>query len=392
MIYNVKIIIKYVFGFIPVLFATTVAAQDSEDNSAQTHDYKSVEIGGYVSDMPSFISIGSPEAFYWNNLVHNRLNFGWQFAENWRIDAGMRNRFIFGSEYLVQSDEMAKDNGWLNLTWNNYQDRTVVLNSTFDRLNITFERDEWKLQLGRQRINWGQTFVWNPNDIFNTYSFFDFDYTERPGCDAFRATFYHSETASSELASSINRYGKATAALMHHRNWQNIDFQGIVGYFEQTDIVVGGAVTGDYKGLNCRGEISVFKPVNISSDKTIVAASVGLDYIFANSLMLQTEFLYNNASQSGNLTDLLSAEGMSAKRLSVSDKNLFFQASYPLTPRLNSSLSGMYFVDINAFYTGFSIDYSLASNFDLSCIAQYFGTESQNMSVLLAFARIKWSF
>ena len=34
---------------------------------------------------------------------------------------------------------------------------------------------------GRQRINWGQTFVWNVNDVFNAYSYFDFDYKERPG-------------------------------------------------------------------------------------------------------------------------------------------------------------------------------------------------------------------
>ena len=38
-------------------------------------------------------------------------------------------------------------------------------------------------RIGRQRINWGTTTIWNPNDIFNAYNFLDFDYEERPGMD-----------------------------------------------------------------------------------------------------------------------------------------------------------------------------------------------------------------
>jgi hypothetical protein len=340
------------------------------------HAQTKPEIAGYVSAMPSAIWMSNPQDVQWQAPLHNRLNAGWQFAKNWRIDAGMRNRFIID------------------------KDMTDPASAAFDRLYLTFEHEKWKLQLGRQRINWGQTFVWNPNDIFNTYSFFDFDYPERPGCDAFRATYFHSETASSELAASINRDGKITAALLHHWNYRNFDYQLIVGEQAESDIIAGGAWTGDFNGLNFRGEFSVFIPTGDSrlrgNEAATVAASAGADYLFSNSLMLQAEALYNNVNFSGaGLMGLYDAP-LSAKTLSICDWNLFAQASYPLTPRLNTSLSGMYFIDINAYYAGFNIDYSLAENLDLSLIAQYFaatgGSPVGNMNALLGFTRIKYSF
>jgi hypothetical protein len=357
------------------------------------------EFSGYVSDMPSVIWQNQSSDMWWQNLLHNRLNFGWQLSKNWRIDAGMRNRFMTGSEAMLDPASAGFDNGWADLSWNWVTGQKALGNTTFDRLHITFEKDKWKLQLGRQRINWGQTFVWNPNDIFNTYSFFDFDYPERPGCDALRATYFHNETASSELAASLNHDGKLTAALLHHWNWKNFDYQLIAGEQNETDLVVGGAWTGDFNGLNFRGEFSYFHPLeNLADTGGTVALSVGVDYIFSNSLMLQAEVLYNNVGSafSGNGLMGLYAAPLSAKYLSICDWNVFAQASYPVTPRLNASLSGMYFVDIRACYAGLSLDYSVIENLDFSFVTQFFSTVGNsdlgNMQFLLGFARLKYSF
>jgi hypothetical protein len=357
------------------------------------------ELSGYVSEMPSVIWQNQSPDVWWQNLVHNRLNFGWQLSDGWRVDAGMRNRFMTGSEALLNPESVGFDKGWGDLSWNWARGQKAFGNTAFDRLNVTFERDKWKLQLGRQRINWGQTFVWNPNDIFNTYSFFDFDYPERPGGDAFRGTYYHNETASSELAASLNHEGKVTVALLHHWNWRSVDYQLIAGELAEEDVVVGGAWTGDFKGLNFRGEFSYFHPVRHAADTSgTVALAVGADYVFANSLMLQAEVLYNNVGKSfvGNGLMGLYAAPLSAKYLSVCDWNVFAQASYPITPRLNASLSGMYFVDIQSCYAGLSMDYSVAENLDFSFIAQLFSTAGHSnvgdLRFLLGFARLKYSF
>jgi len=392
---------KYILFF--CLIAISATAQD-----------KKLSLSGYVSGMPSLI-VQQPEGNTWGQiLLHNRLNFGWQMSEHFRVDAGMRNRFIAVVETgrapsLLNPESIGYDPGLFDLSWNwmNVETRratSLLANTSFDRLNVTFEKNNWKLQAGRQRINWGQTFVSNPNDIFNTYSFFDFDYPERPGCDAFRTTYYHKATSLSELAVS-SRDNRITAALLHRWNSNNIDYQLIAGLFSETDIVVGGALTSDYKGLNYRSELSYFHPTNGKNNGTI-AVSVGGDYIFSNSLMLQTEILYNNTCtlyevhsiSSGNkngLFDIFSASP-SAKKLSFSDWNIFASASYPITPRLNGSLSGMYFVDFKSCYAGLSLDFSVIENLDFSFIAQNFFTIGNsaigNMQMMMGFVRLKYSF
>jgi hypothetical protein len=362
------------------------------------------ELTGYISGMPSFIMqyptgdwlLPSSE---WQALAHNRLNFSWQISEHFRFDAGVRNRFITGSEAMINPESTSADPGWFDLSWNWAEGKRAIANTSFDRLYVTFEKNKWKLQAGRQRINWGQTFVWNPNDIFNTYSFFDFDYPERPGCDAFRGTYYHSATSSSELAVSANHDNKVTAALLHRWNKRNIDYQLIAGEQGEKDLVIGGALTKDFSGLNFRSEFSYFHPIKKLTDTSgIVAVSVGADYIFSNSLMLQTEVLYNNvdkAFSNNGLMGLYSAP-LSAKYLSICNWNIFVNASYPITPRLNSALSGMYFVDIQSCYAGLSLDYSVIENLDFSLIAQYFSSFDNskigNMKVFLGFVRLKYSF
>ena len=52
------------------------------------------------------------------------------------------------------------------------------LHTMLDRAWIDYTRGKLQLRLGRQRINWGTNLVWNPNDVFNTFSYFDFDYEE----------------------------------------------------------------------------------------------------------------------------------------------------------------------------------------------------------------------
>ncbi len=363
---------------------------------------KEFGFSGYISDMPSVIMENPDSTWMWENLIHNRLNLGFQVNENWRMDVSMHNQLITGN-ILKQpgySESIDFDKGWLDMSWNIINTGNVLLNTTFDRLFVTFEKDKWDLKLGRQRINWGQTLVWNPNDIFNTYSYFDFDYIERPGCDAFRGTYYHNETSSTELAVSVDYSDKVTAAMLHHWNWKNFDYQVIGGILTESDIVVGGACTGDFKGVNLRGEFSYFQPVENFADTTgIVAVSVGADYSFKNSLMLQTEILYNNVGNAFTSARLLSlyTAPLSAKYLSICDWNIFGQASYPFTPRFSGSLSGMYFVEVKSCYAGLSIDYSLLENLDLSFITQYFTSVKQSTTIgdmqsWLGFVRLKYFF
>lgn len=364
-------------------------------NARSQEKVSTFDFSGYITEMPSVIFQDMDTTVWWENLIHNRLNFSWTPINEFSMEMGMRNRFIVSNltDLPGYADAIGFDRGWMDLSWNIIDKDKMLLNTTIDRLFMTFEKGRWNLKIGRQRVNWGQNLVWNPNDIFNTYSYFDFDYVERPGSDAFRGTYYHNETSSTELAVAVNHEKEVTAALLHRWNRKNFDYQVIGGILNQSDVVVGGAWSGDFSGLNFRGECSYFQPTQNFADTTgIIAVSIGVDYIFKNSLMLQTEILYNNVgdifSQLGFLS--LYAAPLSAKYLSICDWTFFGQASYPITPRLTGALSAMLYAEIKSYYLGLSIDYSLLENLDASLIGQFF--QMNHSSTYLGFFRLKYSF
>jgi len=369
----------------------------SINNNAQEN--KNWSLSGYLSEMLSIIMIDPDSALLYENLLHNRLNFEWNPSKNWKLNIGMRNRLIAGNilQYSGYAESISFDKGWVDLSWNVFDEKNMLLSASFDRVFVTFEKDKWNVKLGRQRINWGQTLVWNPNDIFNTYSYFDFDYVERSGCDAVRGAYYHNATSSTELAVSVDYNNDVTAALLHRWNYKETDYQLIGGVLTGNDVLIGGACTGEIGGLNLRGEATYFQPVKNFTDTTgTIGISVGADYVFSNSLMLQSEVLYNNVSSVFKHIGVLGlyAAPLSAKYLSICDWTAFLQASYPVTSRFTGSLSGMYFININTFYVGVNGTFSLSDNWDLSAIVQYFvGNDNQLSSqTAMGFLRLKYSF
>ena len=140
------------------------------------------------------------------------------------------------------------------------------------------------------------------------------------------------------------------------------------------DYVIGTGWSGNIKGSSFRGEVSYFQPKhNFADTSGILVVSLSTDYTFKNSLMLQFEVLYNQNRSSvvSNFVDFYN-ESLSAKNLSFTKVTFMLQGSYPITPLLNVSLSGMYFPKLNWFFLGPSFTYSITENIDFSLIAQSF--------------------
>ena len=383
---------KYIVLFCVIILSKNLFSQEVQKP----------EFSGYVNEMFSMFTENLDDSWYWQNIVHNRLTFGWQPGDCWRIDAGIRNR-LFSGDFLDipgYAKRMETDNGYMDLSWNIMDEKNALLNLTCDRLYFTFEKGRWCLKLGRQRVNWGQTFVWNANDLFNSYSFFDFDYIERPGCDAFRGTYYHDETSFSEVVVSLDNSKKVTAAFLHHGTIKNFDFQVMAGIQSEDDFVIGGAMTGDIRGVNLRGELAYRQPLdNFGKSSGIIEASFGADYLFSNKIMLQGEVMYNNKESIFSLKNILkfvlnpsSANIMTA----MNDWNAVAMVFYPPTDRLSLSLSGMYMSGLETCFAGFIMDYSLWNNLDFSIISQYFTTVGDTIPIdvraWFGFARLKFSF
>jgi hypothetical protein len=203
---------------------------------------KNWSLNGYVKFMQTISFQRIDENWMTDNLIHNRLIFNWNITGNLTFNTQMRNRIFFGetvTNFQQYPDIVDRDNGLADMTFNVFEGKSVFMNSTFDRLYLDYNLGKFQFTVGRQRINWGQTFVWNPNDLFNAYSFFDFDYEEKPGSDAVRIQFYPSYSSKLEVAVKVDSGKNVTAAALYRFNVKGYDIQVLGGYYAGTDFTVG---------------------------------------------------------------------------------------------------------------------------------------------------------
>ena len=366
-----------------------------------------ISLEGYLSDMQTVYRI--PDHWLWENNLHNRLNLdlyptGWLTAS-----IQIRNRLISGNTIRKlpgYAESLGGDQGWIDMSWvhdGNLGDSAgYALSSQMDRLWMQFTFGDLEIKAGRQRINWGQTFVWNPNDIFNSYSYFDVDYPERPGSDALRISYYTGNASTLELAAKIDSSKKVTAAGYIRFNTLGFDIQFLGGIYREEDLVLGTGWSGNLGSAAFRGELSYFRDLDQFRDTTgYLMTSIGFDYTFTNSLMIQVEGLYSAFARELDISSFLQfySGQLDVKNLGFTPWSLFANVTYPISPLLQGGFAAIWYPEWKGVYLGPSLDLSLNSNLDLSLILQHFTAEFEDPSGVssrerdtFGFLRLKWSF
>ncbi len=366
-----------------------------------------IALSGYLSDMQTVYHI--PDYWLWENNLHNRLNLDLYPADWLSASVQVRNRFITGNTIRKlpgYAESVGGDQGWIDMAWANDGElgdsAGYVLTSMVDRLWMQFTFGNLEIKAGRQRINWGQTFVWNPNDIFNSYSYFEVDYPERPGSDALRISYYTGNASTLELAAKIDSADRITAAGYFRFNTFGFDIQLLGGIYQEEDLILGTGWSGNIGSSAFRGELSYFRDLDQFKDTTgYLMTSIGFDYTFSNSLMIQVEGLYSAFARDLDIYSFLQfySGNLDVKNLGFTEWSLFANITYPLTPLINGGFATIWYPEWKGVYLGPSFDLSLNSNFDLSLILQHFTAEFEDPSGArnrenntFGFLRFKWSF
>ncbi len=341
----------------------------------------------------------------WQNIttLTNRLDLRWYPSNNLRFHLGMRNISNYGqmvSDYYPLLNEMAKvDQGYLDLTKMIINEKNLFFYATFDRMNFEYTAGNFVATVGRQRINWGVNLVWNPNDIFNAFNYFDFDYMERPGCDAIHLQYYTGTTSSVEIAVKIDQHEQKTYAAMFKFNKWEYDFQFMTGILNDEDFVFGFGWAGQIEGAGFMGEGSYFRNLdNFKSDKGVFVGSLTANYTFKNNLLVQIAVLCNSdgTTKKAGIGDtfMLSRE-ISAKNFTLAKYSLNGTVSYPITPLIKTDFSVVLNPSDKSAYFGPSVDISLTDNIGFLVMGQIFsgknGTEFGNYGTMV-FSRLKWTF
>ena len=362
------------------------------------------ELSGYVKDLRTLFFVDGMDSVLTDNLLHNRLNFQWYAHEHLTVRLELRNRIFYG-ELVRQIPDFGElpdvNNDFFDLSFNLIDARSLVFNTTIDRAYLEYNKNDWEIRVGRQRINWGINLAWNPNDVFNAYSFFDFDYEERPGSDAIRIKKYTGIASSVEVAASITDDidDWVMAGLWKINKW-DYDFQFLAGKARQ-DIVLGAGWAGSIKDAGFKGELTWFRPLD--SDKQgafeTFLASLSADYSFGSGLYFNASFLINTGLETttnNGTFNTLNFDRLDTKRVLPFPYATFLQATYPINPLLTAAFSWMTFPGEEAFFVNPTITASVFSNVDLDVIGQIFYEkqpgEGYEASSPALFLRVKWSF
>ena len=387
---------KLRLSLVLLLISSLCFAQEAEQKQ------KKFTMKGYLKDMASFNWYG--DSLLFQNLIHNRLNFAGYLNKEFTVVAELRSRIITGDfvQRVPGYDRLIdSNNDYFDLSINAGNSSTI-LNIMADRFYVQWTKNNWEIKAGRQRINWGVNLAWNPNDWFNAYSFFDFDYEERPGSDAIRISRYTGVASSIEVAAKMaETTDQFVGAAMWKFNKKNYDWQFMAG-FAQGDLALGSGWAGNLGLASFKGELSYFhKTVNTTVNagyNDMFLGAVSVDYSFANSLYLNGSVMFNSLGKLNPDFGLLvvGQRPNSVRSLSPYKWSSFVQTSYPVSPLINSGIALIYYPGGDSFFINPSITFSARQNLDIDLIGQlFFGNNAAgNFASLInsLYVRLKWSF
>lgn len=374
---------------IVLLIPTTIQAQNIIEP-----DFR-----GYVKELGSFSISNDLKTIRYDNILHHRIESRFDFGDNFEFRGDVRTRMFNGwtvNNTPGYGNFLENDPGYFDLSHTWIDTDHIVLNSAIDRLHFSYINGPWEVHAGRQRINWGKTMVWNPNDLFNAYAYLDFDYEERPGTDAFYGSYSWSYASSVEAG---YRFGdsmdESVLAAMFRGNLGEYDVQLIAGnYFEQ--LAIGAGWSGYIQSAGFKGEFSYFHPRKDFFDESgHLTASAGGDYMFSNGIYTSAELMYNGGYNEGvnPLGEL--TRPPTANDLFIAKTGYFLNGSAQINPLTSISGGFMGSFDRQMFILIPQLTRSLSNNIDLLILAQLLKgnvlnklTETPN----LFYVRIKWSY
>lgn len=376
------------------LLGATVMARGQDSAAAE----KKWALNGYVKEMGSIAFDKDFHNAVTNNLVHNRINTIWKPNRTFTAAIEIRNRIYWGDGVRNMPGfgrTLRNKNEWLNLSAVWASGNNFILHSNIDRLWTEYRRSRWNIKLGRQRIKWGITTIWNPNDIFNTYNFLDFDYEERPGTDAAKFQYNINDVSNIDVAiSPSDRHKNSIAAARYTINKWGYDLQIVAGKY-QDKFTAGFGWAAKLGNLGYRGEGQAF----ITDKKDSVSIfnyALELDYMFRKNWHVSGSVLHNTNGISEPVNNWSKIDfRFSPVNLMPARWSFITSLSKEFTPSFITRMILLYSPQVNMMIIYPSLTYKLAANLQTDLVCQSFFLELQKRFQATShnfYIRLKWEF
>lgn len=349
--------------------STIVRGQDSALSAPAIVDF-----GGYIKQLTILHFARSIDSVFSDGILENRLRLTVQLQKNIPFHIEARTRLFYGESIKLATDKSMIVGGMQGANiepelW--VRSHSLALQTVFDRVYVDVLGEQWALRAGRQLINWGINTVWTPNDIFNSYNLFDFDYEERPGTNAVKLRYDPQPGLSLEAASEVFRDGgNVTAAIRALWNIAGYDLQ-LIGGTDAGGVIVGGGFAGNVWDAGFKGECSYFGAT--SDSRAAGSATLTLDHVIGGYYLTLSGLYCSDAPTTPTSGAALFDAPRSARELMPFRYTLYASAMKSFTPLFSATVSAMYSPTFHSVILFPSISYSLAENVDADLtIESYF--------------------
>lgn len=372
-----------------MVFCLSLAGLNS---AGQSTDNSTFGVSGYVKGMGWTTFTDNFHRSNSTGLLHNRLNAKWQKGKSWEARLELRNRIFYGDDIRFNPDygkQLSNDN-FVDL--DHYDASSSLLYHTnVERGWIQFKSQKWIGRAGRQRINWGMATIWNPNDIFNYYNFLDFDYEERSGADALKATFFPDGNSSIEAAVAKTKDDLIYAG-RYQTNLSGYDLQLLAGSYKGA-FTAGMGWAGNIGQAGFKGEMQYFGPNEDTRSDLFTVVQV--DHLFGKGWYFSSTALFNQRGKNESIRNGESALlSLSPRMIMPARWNFVISGAKELSPIFNAGWNVLYSPGLNMLILFPNLRYNLRPNIDLDLFWQsfYFQEERFDAKAHTAFLRMKWNF
>ncbi len=361
-----------------------------------------LSIGGFLKSSNYFRYTDWSEDRVAENILHANLKFNWQLNKPSSVYLSVHNRYFFGetieNEESEYANSLAQSNNFVDMNWVFVEDDKSLLHTAVDRFYYQYKGKKMLVRAGKQRIDWSQTIVWNPNDFFNTFSFLNFDYETRSGIDALYGVFNLDRRGNSSLHIGYAPQTLITESIIAARYRQivkNSEWQLMVGQLHE-DYAVGFGWTTYINKTGFSGELSYFKDMNNVSENDVFMGTIASFYEFRSKLIVHYEFNYNSNPQN-TIENFYSIffEPLTTKYITFNKYSLATLAQYPLNKFWSIGATGIAYLDDERYYLGAYTKVNLPSKWSFLLSTQLMNNEDSGLfssGKKYLFTRIMWSF
>jgi len=341
-------------------------------------------VKGYLKELPLVTldeNFSNPTVI---NILHNRLNMRLDVLKNLHIALEGRNRLLYDENFRMNpsyKDLVDDDRGLVDMSWVWLADGAWLGHTMVDRFYADWQHGQWQVRAGRQRINWGINMVSNPNDLFNVYSFFDFDYEEHPGTDALRIQYHWGHLSRMQLAVSPGKsWQESVAAIMLNFNQNAFDIQTLAGVYRNR-LALGGGWSGNLLGAGFKGEATWFYDIerNAVLRRGNVVAAVGADYLFNKGTYGAIEALYNGGYNRDSTQQIIITEPLRPDDIMFSEFAFTASVSHPFSPVVTAGITAMVLPDIRSAFISPNFNWNMFTNVDVGLLAQVYTSKEESI-------------